>query len=54
MSKECKHEWHAINPFQRICCVCNEIASDERLKKSVKEDFVTPEEFHKSVEINQS
>lgn len=50
MNQECKHEWHAINPFQKICCVCNKIANDERLK-TVKEDYVSPEEFHKSIEF---
>lgn len=28
----CKHEWHAINPFQRICCICNKVSNSEKLK----------------------
>lgn len=32
MKKECKHEWHEINPFQKICCNCNQIANSEKIK----------------------
>ena len=39
MSKECKHEWHAINPFQRICCVCNAVTNVVALKKVSQKEF---------------
>jgi hypothetical protein len=32
VDKECKHEWHAINPFQRICCNCNAVTNVVALK----------------------
>lgn len=33
MNKECLHEWHDINPFQRICCLCNQVGNVAELKK---------------------
>lgn len=39
MSKECNHEWHAINPFQRICCICNQVANVAHLKPYFQKEF---------------
>lgn len=39
MSTDCKHEWHTINPFQRICCNCNEITNVVHLKKVSQKEF---------------
>lgn len=36
MSKECKHEFHEINPFQRICCNCNAVAHVPSLIRPLK------------------
>lgn len=39
MNKECKHEWHAINPFQRICCNCNKVVNVANLKIMSEKEF---------------
>lgn len=39
MDKECKHEWHAINPFQMICCVCNKVSNVAHLKVMSQKEF---------------
>lgn len=39
MNQECKHEWHAINPFQSICCVCNKVANLAKLKIMSQKEF---------------
>ncbi len=42
MKKECKHEWHEINPFQKICCNCNKVANSEHLKSFSQKDLERP------------
>ena len=39
MDKECKHEFHAINPFQRICCNCNKVVNVAHLKVMSEKEF---------------
>jgi len=39
MTKECKHEFHAINPFQRICCNCNKVVNVAHLKVMSEKEF---------------
>lgn len=39
MDKECSHEWHAINPFQKICCNCNKVANVVHLKIMSEKEF---------------
>lgn len=39
MSKECRHEYHAINPFQRICCICNDVVNVVHLKNYSQKEF---------------
>lgn len=39
MSKECKHEWHAINPFQMICWNCNKVTQVLHMQKVSQKEF---------------
>ena len=39
MTQECKHEWHAINPFQMICCNCNKVTQVLHMKKMSQNEF---------------
>jgi hypothetical protein len=39
MDKECSHEFHAINPFQRICCNCNKVVNVAHLKVMSQKEF---------------
>ena len=39
MNKECLREWHDINPFQRICCLCNQVENSVELKKVSQREF---------------
>ena len=39
MTQECKHEWHAINPFQRICCNCNAVTNVAAMKSYSQKEF---------------
>lgn len=39
MNKDCKHEWHPINPFQKICCNCNLVLNVVQMKNCSQKEF---------------